>query len=147
MAQLYEREVMDAKYLLGIQEIDVQHSGIFAAMESLQKLDRESVPLQPVAPALKKLRELLVEHFDYEESFMGSIDCPDLQEHKQKHAELRRLLEDCVSTSSPTAIDGSLSRELGGRISDHLLKYDVKMGKAVENLVAQLRHHEAEEKI
>lgn len=138
---------MDAKYLLGIQEIDVQHSGIFAAMESLQKLDRESVPLQPVAPALKKLRELLVEHFDYEESFMGSIDCPDLQEHKQKHAELRRLLEDCVSTSSPTAIDGSLSRELGGRISDHLLEYDVKMGKAVENLVAQLRHHEAEEKI
>ena len=137
---------MDTKYLLGIQEIDVQHSGIFAAMESLQEVGAGNLQPQPVAPALEKLRELLVDHFDYEESFMGSINCPDLQEHKQKHAELRRLLEDCVNTSSPTSIDGSLSRELGGRISEHLLEYDVKMGKAVEDLVAQLRHHEAAEK-
>jgi len=136
---------MDAKYLLGIQEIDAQHSGIFAAMESLQKAAAGILQPQPVAPSLNKLRELLVDHFDYEESFMGSINCPELQEHKQKHAELRRLLETCVSTSSPTSIDDRLSRELGGRISEHLLEYDVKMGKAVESLVAQLRHHEVEE--
>jgi hemerythrin-like metal-binding protein len=137
---------MDAKYLLGIQEIDVQHSSIFSAIEPLQKTSSGNGSQQPLAPALMKLRELLVDHFDYEESFMGSISCPDLQEHKQRHAEIRELLEHCVSAIGGTTTDGSLGRVLGERISSHLLEYDVKMGTTVEHLVAQLRQHESEEK-
>lgn len=137
---------MDAKYLLGIQEIDVQHSSIFSAIEPLQKAAPGNGSPQPLVPALLRLRELLVDHFDYEESFMGSISCPDLQEHKQRHAEIRKLLEDCVSAVGQTSADGSLGRVLGERISSHLLEYDVKMGTTVEQLVAQLRQHEADEK-
>jgi hemerythrin len=92
-----------------------------------------------------KLRELLIDHFDFEESFMGSISCPDLQEHKQRHAEIRKLLEDCVSAVGQTAADGSLGRILGDRISSHLLEYDVQMEKTVELLVRQFRNNGAEE--
>lgn len=130
---------MDAKYLLGIQEIDVQHSSIFSAIEPLQKSDSGNGARQPLVPALLKLRELLVDHFDYEESFMHTINCPDLQEHKQRHAEIRELLENCVGAIEQTALDGSLGRVLGDRISTHLLEYDVKMGTTVEHLIAQLR--------
>ncbi len=137
---------MDTKYLLGIQEIDVQHSGIFSAIEPLKTTAQGAEPQQPLAPALMKLRELLLDHFDFEESFMGSINCPDLAEHKQKHAEIRRLLEECVSAVEQTAVDGNLGRVLGDRISSHLLEYDVKMGRTVEQLVAQLRQHETEER-
>jgi hemerythrin-like metal-binding protein len=144
--QTGERVVMDAKYLLGIQEIDVQHSSIFSAIEPLQRASPGNGLPQPFVPALMKLRELLIDHFDFEESFMGSISCPDLQEHKQRHAEIRKLLEDCVSAVGQTAADGSLGRILGDRISSHLLEYDVKMGSTVEQLVAQLRQHESEEK-
>ena len=144
--QTCERVVMDVKYLLGIQEIDVQHSRIFSAIEPLQRAVPGNGLPQPLVPALMKLRELLIDHFDFEESFMGSINCPDLREHKQMHAEIRKLLEDCVSAAGQTAADGSLGRILGDRISSHLLEYDVKMGTTVEELVAQLRQHESEEK-
>jgi hemerythrin-like metal-binding protein len=144
--QSSERVVMDAKYLLGIQEIDVQHSSIFSAIEPLKRAASGNGSPQPLAPALMRLRELLVDHFDYEESFMGSISCPDLQEHKQRHAEIRELLEHCVSAIEGTTTDGSMGRVLGERISSHLLEYDVKMGTTVEQLVAQLRQHESEEK-
>ena len=137
---------MDTKYLLGIQEIDVQHSGIFSAIEPLQQGLPGTTPPQALATALIKLRELLIDHFDFEESFMGSINCPDLHEHKKKHAEIRALLEDCVSTIEQSNADGNLGRVLGDRISSHLLEYDIQMSKAVENLVTQLRDHEAEEK-
>jgi hemerythrin-like metal-binding protein len=134
-----ERTFMDAKYLLGIQEIDVQHSSIFSAIEPLQKPDSCTGSPPSLVPALRKLSELLLDHFDYEESFMGSISCPDLQEHKQRHAEIRKLLEECVGAADQTVADGSLGRVLGDRISRHLLEYDVKMGTTVEQLVAQLR--------
>jgi len=134
---------MDAKYLTGIQEIDVQHSGIFSAIEPLQKALHDANPPQTLAPALTKLRELLLDHFDFEESFMGSINCPDLQEHKQRHTEIRKLLEDCVSTIGQTSVDGSLGRVLGDRISSHLLEYDVQMGKTVEDLVRQFQGQDA----
>lgn len=130
---------MDAKFLLGIQEIDVQHSSIFSAIEPLQKPDAGNASSQALAPALRKLGELLFDHFDYEESFMGSISCPDLQEHKQRHAEIRKLLEECIRAAGQTAADGSLGQVLGDRISRHLLEYDVKMGAIVEQLVAELR--------
>ena len=105
----------------------------------MQKPDSGKGSPQPLVPALKKLSELLLDHFDYEESFMGSISCPDLQEHKQRHAEIRKLLEECVGAAGQTAADGSLGHVLGDRISRHLLEYDVKMGTAVEQLVAELR--------
>jgi hemerythrin-like metal-binding protein len=141
------KPAMETKYLLGIQEIDVQHSGIFSAIEPLQKALPGVNPPQVLAPALMKLRELLLDHFDFEESFMGSINCPDLQEHKKRHAEIRALLESCVSTIGQTTADGSLGRVLGDRISSHLLEYDVQMGRTVEQLVTQLRDHEAEERL
>lgn len=137
---------MDAKYLLGIQEIDVQHSSIFSAIEPLQKAVPGNGSPQPLVPALLRLRELLVDHFDYEESFMGSIECVDRGEHEARHLELRALLDECVNSTAPAAADGSPAQVLGRKISDHLLEYDAKLGYAVEHLVTNLRRHEAAEK-
>jgi hemerythrin-like metal-binding protein len=136
---------MDAKYLLGIQEIDVQHSGIFAAIEPLQKAASEEGQAQALVPALWKLRELLVNHFDFEESFMGAIACPDQQEHQRRHAEIRQLLDDCINTVAPASPGENLGRTIGDRISSHLLEYDVQMEKTVELLVRQFRNNGAEE--
>ena len=69
---------MDAKYLLGIQEIDVQHSSIFSAIEPLQRAVPGNGLPQPLVPALMKLRELLIDHFDFEESFI------DRQAHQMR---------------------------------------------------------------
>lgn len=137
---------MDAKYLVGIQEIDAQHADVFAAIESLQRSIAADAAPQALVPALRKLQDLLLAHFDYEESFMGSIECVDRGEHEARHLELRALLDECVNSTAPAAADGSPAQVLGRKISDHLLEYDAKLGYAVEHLVTNLRRHEAAEK-
>jgi len=137
---------MDAKYLVGIQEIDAQHADVFAAMESLQRSMAVDTEPRALVPELRKLQDLLLAHFDYEESFMGSIECADRIEHEARHLELKALLDECVNSTTPATTDGSPAQMLGRRISDHLLEYDAKLGYAVEHLVTRLRHHEAAEK-
>ena len=128
---------MDAKFLLGVQEIDIQHSEIFAALEALQQISSETGQ----HPMLERLHDLLVDHFDYEESFMGSINCPDRQEHQQRHSELKVLLKSLVSTTPLALKDGSIGRMLASTLSNHVLKYDAQMGMTVENLIAQVHRH------
>jgi hemerythrin len=115
-------------------------------MEGVQQICSDKEREQPLVPALKNLRDLLASHFDFEESFMGSINLPDRQEHARKHLELMAAIDECLSAISPATSDGSLGLALRGKISDHLLEYDVKMGKTIEHLVAQVRDHEVGEK-
>jgi len=133
---------MDAKYLLGIVEIDVQHSAIFAAIESLREIRTINEHPEMYRVLVGKLHDLLVDHFDFEELFMGSINCPERLEHIQRHLEIRNLLEDLANTPQ-TAMDGRLWQILDTALSEHLLKYDVTMGATVEHLVAQVHRHES----
>jgi len=137
---------MDAKYLVGIQEIDAQHADVFAAMESLQRSMAVDTEPRALVPELRKLQDLLLAHFDYEESFMGSIECADRIEHEARHLELKVLLDECVNSTTLATTDGSPAQLLGRRIADHLLEYDARLGDVVEHLVSSLRHHEAAEK-
>ena len=74
-------------------EIDAQHEVIFAQLKSLQEALSDEP--QRVRPALGHLHELLVAHFEAEESFMDA--------HRQKHREMLDLLEQClVSGEAPS---------------------------------------------
>ena len=136
---------MDGKFYLGVKEIDAQHSCIFAALESLQKIIAKADHSHTVAPILETLQSLMGSHFAYEESFMERIDCADLQEHKQQHAELAALLEDCIRRTTPTKTDERLDGELGDKLSVHLLTFDTKMESVVNRLIDRFRNHEVEE--
>lgn len=138
-------QIVDERFYLGVKEIDAQHSCIFAALESLQKVIAKTDQSHTVAAILETLHNLVSSHFAYEESFMERIDCADLQEHKQQHVELAELLEDCIRQTTPTKTDGRLDGELGDKLSAHLLTFDTKMESVVNRLIDRFRNHEVEE--
>ena len=138
--------LMDNKYLLGIEELDSQHIAVFAMLGELQTACAENAAPEMLGSLAKKLADYLVAHFDHEESFMGAINLPDRTEHKQQHRELVALLGELVARSDRASTDCNLERTLLETLSDHLLRYDAKIGEAVEQLIQHLRKHEAAER-
>ncbi|MBI5110085.1 MAG: hemerythrin family protein [Rhodocyclales bacterium] len=138
---------MDNKYLLGIEELDSQHTAVFAMLGELQNACAESAAPEMLGALAKKLADFLGAHFDHEESFMGAIDLPNRAEHKQQHLELAVLLGELVAQCAQTPRVGELEQTLLESLSTHLLRYDAEIGHAVEHLVTRLRSHEAEERL
>ena len=137
---------MDHKYLLGIEELDIQHADIFAVLENLRRISSDNERIEERGPLLTKLHDLLVAHFDYEESFMGTINCPDRHRHEDKHSELRAMMDVLIGKASQTQAERLRESTFGEKLSAHLLEYDVGIGLFVEYLIEQLRVHEVGER-
>jgi len=138
---------MDNKYFLGIEELDSQHIAVFSMLGELQTACAENAAPEMLGSLARKLADCLMAHFDHEESFMGAINLPDRIEHKQQHRELVALLEELVARSDRASADCKLEHTLLDTLSDHLLRYDAKIGEAVEQLIQHLRMHEADERL
>lgn len=80
-------------YRIGIDEIDQQHQGFFAASHRLYEaiLNREG--REGVIEALAFMRSYAETHFDTEEAFMRRHDYPDLAAHARQHAAFVRHLD------------------------------------------------------
>lgn len=90
-------------------EIDAQHEVIFAQLKSLQEALSDEP--QQVGAALGQLRELLVAHFEAEESFMDA--------HRQKHREILGLLDGCLVPASGETPADSIVKTLIDSVRSH----------------------------
>lgn len=81
---------MDSQYLLGIAELDSQHTEIETLFIALQASldDKKSWHI-----LLESLCEKLRFHFYAEESIMNIFAYPEAQEHKRKHLEVLKSVE------------------------------------------------------
>lgn len=138
---------MDKKYLLGIEELDSEHTSVFSMIGELQSACAKNAGPEMIGLLAKKLADYLVAHFDHEESFMGAIDLPGRAEHKQQHLELVALLGEIVAHSAQSPGDCHLEQKLLETLSKHLLRYDAEIGQAVEHLVSGLQAHQTEERL
>lgn len=107
------REWSDA-YRIGIDEIDEQHQGFFAASHQLYEtiLNREGKG--GVIEAVTFMRGYAETHFSAEEDFMRKHDYPDLAAHLRQHVAFMRhldVLENDLRTFGP-------SQELADRALD-----------------------------
>jgi len=84
---------MDAKYILGIPEIDAQHEELHELVNSLREVISNKDQRHLVHQAMKRLHHLLVTHFAFEDAFMKMIDYPDLPQHKKMHKGVLTLFE------------------------------------------------------
>ena len=83
---------MDAKYILGIDELDAQHEGI----------ERDCLALREAAGDPERWHRLLDQiyekmkfHFHAEESVMAIFAYPETQEHRRSHQEILKCIEAC----------------------------------------------------
>ena len=81
---------VDTKYLLGIEELDLQHEGIERICIALDEVvDDKDCWLD----LLEKLRERLRFHFYAEESIMKVFAYPEFQEHRKSHLDILKSVE------------------------------------------------------
>lgn len=83
---------MDAKYILGIDELDAQHEGIERACHALREAVGEPERWHHL---LDQIYEKMKFHFHAEESVMAIFAYPETQEHRRSHQEILKRIEAC----------------------------------------------------
>ena len=124
---------MVGTHIFGNPEIDTQHEVIFSQVRLLTEVLSDKERPHLIQPTLRRLHELLVAHFESEESFMN--------EHRKKHRDMLDLLEQCLgSTSAGEA--GALEQIFNGNQIEETGDYDVSMMGTINQLIDSLRSHE-----
>jgi hemerythrin-like metal-binding protein len=81
-------------YSVGVQAVDDQHKVLFDIVNELHAAMLKGQAQSLTGPLLKKLAEYTHNHFTAEESKMASVKYPGLADHKLKHRELIKQVED-----------------------------------------------------
>lgn len=129
---------MDSKYELGIPEIDSQHVDISAMVAALTEVIAAKNRNHLIQPTLKRLRQLLANHFDYEESFMAMVNYDGLQQHRKNHQGVLKLFDDYFS--HPPAEDdyAQLGKMMSEKVLGHVMGHDAHMTEAVRLYLSKL---------
>jgi hemerythrin-like metal-binding protein len=78
------------EYSIGIQSIDAQHQGLFAAASELYKAMSAGQGKSVVSRILDRLVQYTAMHFAHEERLMRQHAYADLENHMREHAALTR---------------------------------------------------------
>lgn len=91
-----DRLIFDARYLVGIEQVDQEHQKLFElAGKIYDSLAIDViVPMCEIRAAIAELIDYTKIHFTNEELLMGSTGYPDLEEHSDLHAYLISRIED-----------------------------------------------------
>lgn len=121
------------KYLTGVRQIDREHRKLFAIAGQVQSALAAIDPETAVRAAIGELIEYTRTHFASEESLMESYRYPELDSHRQLHADLLGHVQDMelrLDVGDPsTAID--LSRFLAEWLINHIQGIDKRFGAFV----------------
>ncbi len=123
---------MDEKYLLGIPEIDAQHEEISHLVSSLQGVITQKGQRHLVHQALKRLHQILVTHFTFEEAFMGMVSYDDLPQHKKMHKGVLNVFENYFDHPPEPADYEILGKMISDKVLGHVMEHDLKMTEAVK---------------
>lgn len=121
---------MDARYILGIDELDHQHEEIEAAFQALRNVTRDK---EQWHEAHARLCELLRLHFHAEESIMQIFAYPETYEHTRSHSTIVQTTE---GYSAPNLSDADVERftELGTQLFlDQILAQDMRFAAFIKN--------------
>jgi len=81
-------------YSVGVQTIDSQHKVLFGIINELHTAMMKGQAQSLTGPLLKKLTEYTRTHFTDEEAKMASTRYPGLADHRIKHTELLKQVDD-----------------------------------------------------
>lgn len=129
----------DDSFSVGVDEIDAQHRRWVQLINDLDDALSRGEP-EELTVAKHKSLEAMVEyvryHFGFEEQFMEQMGYPQLEAHKQLHAQMtEKLLQmQCDSTHGYQPLNTQLMSVLVNWLKDHIMNQDKKYATyAVEN--------------
>ena len=123
---------MDPKHISGIPEIDAQHEELTKFVNSLREILARKDQRHFVFPALKRLHQLLVTHFVYEESLMRMVNYADLPQHTKMHKGVLKLFENYFDNPPTPGDHEHLGKLLTDKVLGHVMEHDSQMTESVK---------------
>ena len=124
--------VMDQKHISGIPEIDDQHEQLTRLVDSLREALSQKDQRHLVHPALKRLYQLLVTHFEYEEALMAMVSYADLPQHAKTHKGVLKLFENYFDHPPAPGDHEHLGKLLTDKVIGHVMDHDITLTESVK---------------
>jgi len=83
-----------SRYSVGVQRMDDQHTVLFGMLNDLHTAMMKGEAHKSTGTLLQKLAKYTHEHFDSEEAMMASSGYTALAQHRIKHRELTRQVDE-----------------------------------------------------
>ena len=121
----------DQSYETGHPTVDTQHQKLFGMVNELHEAIVAKRANDVLAPTLEKLAKYTVEHFRTEEGFMTKINYPRLSEHRQKHQQLTKEVQELIEKyrSGKAVLSITLSSFLAKWLQHHIKEDDFALVK------------------
>lgn len=126
--------------MIGVAEVDEQHEALFEVAGRLDAAARVRKPVDHLEESFAFLAEYALDHFAAEERVMREIGYPQLAQHMQEHALLKRQLASLVpqwsSEGASPAVLMALRGFLEHWLAEHVTTSDKRIGDFVRNRTA-----------
>lgn len=121
----------DSALDVGIEPMNQQHKILIGMMDKLYTQNGAHAPKTQLIEGIDELFKFVVKHFKEEETFMASINFPNLEAHKKLHQNLLNDLQ-ALGDDFKKNTDKKLSSEfvifLKFWLSTHIMGIDNKYG-------------------
>ena len=121
-------------YKTGIESIDEQHKGLFAAIGSFQKAVNEGKGTEHAGETLKMVVDYTQHHFSDEELIMSKSAFTDLRRHTILHKNIiKEIKATLLSIKKKKEFDtAAFSSFLSKWLTNHILTEDMKLASHIE---------------
>ena len=120
----------DRSYSVGVLKIDSQHTILFTILNDLHAAMMKVQSQSLTGPLLHQLADYTRTHFSAEETMMAAAEYPGLADHKLKHRELVKQVEDYVLLydKGEITLNLKLLNFLRDWLTNHIQKVDMAYG-------------------
>ena len=120
----------NSKYSVGVNALDGQHTVLFGLVNDLHAAMMKGQAQSLTGPLLRKLVEYTHTHFSAEEQMMAAAKYPGLADHRTRHRELIKQVEEYANRfeSGEITLSLDLLKFLRNWLSDHIQKVDHQYG-------------------
>ncbi len=129
---MIQKIIWDEFYLIGVEEIDVQHKRLTEMVNKCIAKANGMLPEEKLDTLLEDLWFYTKWHFNCEESLMNLLGYPKFTQHKNEHEELLMSLDEKVDQIIEQSYLVSDLREfLQNWLGEHAHGYDKDLGAFV----------------
>lgn len=120
----------NSKYSVGVKHLDGQHTVLFGLLNDLHAAMLKGEAQSMTGPLLRKLVDYTHTHFAAEEKMLAESKYPGLAEHKIKHRDLIKQVEDYASRfdRGEITLNLHLMNFLRDWLTNHIQKTDHEYG-------------------
>ena len=126
---------MDPTLISGIPEIDVQHDDIHRLVDLLRDALSNKDRRHLIHSAVKRLHQMLVTHFEYEEALMGMVQYTELPLHTKMHKGVLKLFENYLDNPPKPNDHEHLVKLLTDKVLGHIMEHDQKLTELVKRKI------------